>query len=108
LSNTGTYVWRNGRLEKISNRTPKLGYITEVAMPRLKGRIHRPFATENICGKNTEYRTRRQLYDDMKRNKVSYAEDKPSRPSPDPEKRKESIAKTLDREASKRGFRWRV
>jgi hypothetical protein len=108
LSNTGTYIWRNGRLVKVSDRPPKLGYITEAYLPSFKGRIHRPFATENISGENTEYRTRRQLYDDMKRNKVSYAEGKPSRPSPDPEKRKENIAKTLDREASKRGFRWRV
>ena len=108
MNNTGTYAWRDGRLVKISERVPKLGYITEVAMPRLKGRIHKPFSTENVAGKETEYSTRKELYDDMKRHGVRYVEGKPSRPSPGSNNRKKNIAETLDKEASKRGFKWRV
>jgi hypothetical protein len=77
-------------------------------MPRLKGRIHRPFATEHISGKKTEYRTRKELYQDMKANRVRYAEGVPSRPKPDSKKREKQIAETLTAEAQKKGFKWRV
>lgn len=107
VSNTGTYIWREGRLVKISDEIPKLGYVTEAYLPSHKGRVHRPFSTAHVTGKEEEFTTRRDLYNAMKKNGVRYAESKPSRPSPDPKKIEKKVADKLTREASKRGFKWR-
>lgn len=102
MSNTGTYAMRNGKLVKISNRIPKLGYITEANIGGLKGKHHRPFTTSNISGKPTEYRTRAQLYHDMRRYKVRPVGNEkrdfhPQHKRPDPKKIERQIADTVDR-----------
>jgi len=102
MSKTGTYAYRDGKVVKISNRTPKLGYVTEA-------NLREPFVTADITGKPTEYRTRGQLYADMKRYNVRpvgntkrdyIAQTKKS----DPRQIEKRIAETVDKVIQEKGF----
>ncbi len=111
MSKTGTYVYRDGKVVKVSDRTPSLGFVTEANIGRLKGQHHRAFTTEHVTGKSEEFRTRRELHAAMRKHGVRPVGDEKrdfSRPqiqTPDPRKTKDRIAQEVEKAIQKGGLR---
>jgi len=69
MSNTGTYVHRNGKLVKISDEIPKLGFVSTFY-------IGEPYWDTNIDDKPIYIDSRKKLYRELKQRGLSQKLDK--------------------------------